>query len=89
LERSGPAESLFQGSFYGSVLRALKPGGVVAFQGESMWLHVDLIKRSFDGIHKHFPVAGYASAYVPTYPGGQIGYVPFSCFAFFPFSLIL
>ncbi|CAG0923273.1 unnamed protein product [Notodromas monacha] len=71
----GPAESLFQGEFYKAVGRVLKPGGIVCFQGESMWLHVDIIKRTLGRVREHFPVVSYASAYIPTYPGGQIGFV--------------
>ena len=41
----GPAAVLFQRPFYEAVHRALRPGGVMCTQGESLWLHLDIIKE--------------------------------------------
>lgn len=57
--------------------RALKPGGVICTQGESVWLHLDLIKQCFEMCREVF-VGGnvtYAYCCIPTYPSGQIGFI--------------
>jgi spermidine synthase len=41
----GPAEALFEQSFYANMKAALNPGGVICCQGECMWLHLDLITK--------------------------------------------
>lgn len=72
----GPAASLFQQPFYELLRDALRDGGVVCSQGESMWLHLDLIKdmcgkcRSIYGRNN----VSYAFTTIPTYPSGQIGF---------------
>jgi hypothetical protein len=55
--------------------RAVRPGGVVCTQAESLWLHLDIIKalasmcgRVFEG-----GAVQYAYTTIPTYPSGQIG----------------
>jgi spermidine synthase len=40
----GPAEVLFQKPFFEALHRALRPGGVVVTQAESLWLHLDVIE---------------------------------------------
>jgi spermidine synthase len=54
--------------------RALRPGGVVCTQAESLWLHLDIIKalasmcaRVFEG-----GSVDYAYTTIPTYPSGQM-----------------
>ena len=37
---TGPAKALFERPFYTYMHNALKPGGVVCTQGESIWLHM-------------------------------------------------
>ncbi|GAV00764.1 hypothetical protein RvY_11565 [Ramazzottius varieornatus] len=71
----GPAESLFGVTYYESLFQALRPGGIVASQGESPWLHLELIKSMLTSCRKIFPVVDYAFSTVPSYPSGQIGYV--------------
>ena len=39
----GPADVLFEKPFYMAMKSALRSGGIVATQGENMWLHLDLI----------------------------------------------
>ncbi|KAJ3287263.1 putrescine aminopropyltransferase [Borealophlyctis nickersoniae] len=71
----GPAESLFQESFYDLMRKSLKPGGLICTQGECQWLHLPLIKTVLDNSRKIYPVVEYAWASVPTYPSGQIGFI--------------
>lgn len=40
----GPAEVLFQRPFFEAMHAALRPGGVVCTQAESLWLHLPIIK---------------------------------------------
>lgn len=73
----GPAEVLFQKPFFEYMHRALKPGGVVCTQGESLWYHLDIIK-SLAAMCREVFVGGtiqYAFTTIPTYPSGQIGFM--------------
>eukprot|EP00887_Chlorella_sp_A99_P006720 scaffold3.g6720.t1 len=66
----GPAEVLFQKPFFEAMHRALKPGGVVCTQGESQWLHLEII-QSLAAMCKEVFVGGsvqYAFTTIPTYP---------------------
>ncbi len=70
----GPAESIFNGSFIELLNQVLTPGtGVAALQGESYWLHADLIKNLMVDAKSVFGSVKYASIAIPTYPCGQIG----------------
>ncbi|KAK6160179.1 hypothetical protein DH2020_003560 [Rehmannia glutinosa] len=40
----GPAQELFEKPFFESVAKALRPGGVVCTQAESIWLHMHIIE---------------------------------------------
>ncbi|KAJ9563807.1 hypothetical protein OSB04_008967 [Centaurea solstitialis] len=40
----GPAQELFEKPFFESVAKALRPGGVVCTQAESIWLHMHIMK---------------------------------------------
>ena len=88
----GPAESLFQESFYALLKSALKPPhGIICCQGkknapngfeeyrldlgESIWLHLDLIKKIVSYTRNVFPSVAYAFASTPTYPSGTIGFL--------------
>ena len=71
----GPAQALFSQEFYGNLRGALRPGGIVCAQGESQWLHLDLIHETLCMAKKFFEHVEYASMYVPTYPSGQIGMI--------------
>jgi len=68
---------LFQKPFFEQMHRALKPGGAICTQAESLWLHMPIIESLaamaadvFEGGSVH-----YAYTTVPTYPSGQIGFV--------------
>lgn len=71
----GPAACLFQRPYYVSLMESLKPGGVIASQGESFWLDLDIIKDLVAVAKSVFPVVDYAMSYVGSYPGGHLGYL--------------
>ncbi|CAE7911158.1 Srm, partial [Symbiodinium sp. KB8] len=71
----GPAESLYEASFLGSVRSALNPGGILCMQGECLWLHADFIRDTLAVAATQFAEVDYAFTGVPTYPCGQIGFI--------------
>ncbi|KAI0864326.1 spermine synthase [Xylaria cubensis] len=71
----GPAESLFQKSYFQLLHDALRPGGVITTQAENQWLHLPLITKLKKDCGEVFPVAEYAYTTIPTYPSGQIGFM--------------
>ncbi|XP_022185494.1 spermidine synthase [Nilaparvata lugens] len=71
----GPAESLFQQSYFELMQSALRPGGVVCSQAGTVWCGLDTVVRTFNFCRSVFAASSYAYSAVPTYPTGQIGYV--------------
>ncbi|KAF3828090.1 hypothetical protein GH733_001325 [Mirounga leonina] len=71
----GPVESLFKESYYQLMKTALKDNGVLCFQGECQWLHLDLIKQMGQFCKSLFPVVAYAYCTIPTYASSQIGFM--------------
>lgn len=72
----GPAETLFTAAFYRSMHRALRRGGILAAQGECMWLHLPLIADTAAEARKAgFASVDYCYTTTPTYPSGQIGFL--------------
>ncbi|PWZ01727.1 putative chimeric spermidine synthase/saccharopine reductase [Testicularia cyperi] len=71
----GPAEVLFQQPYFALLKEALKPGGHISTQAESLWVHLSLIGELRRSTKELFPVADYAFTTIPTYPAGQIGFV--------------
>ncbi|MCG8687225.1 MAG: spermidine synthase [Desulfobacterales bacterium] len=69
----GPGEVLFERPFYEHLKQALRPGGLVATQGESFFLHQECVENLIRITSTLFPVHGFANILVPTYPGGHIG----------------
>ncbi|MFA6716492.1 MAG: spermidine synthase [Victivallales bacterium] len=69
----GPGEALFQQTFYEGMKSALAPEGIIAAQGESIFLHQDIVEKMMRITKSLFPVWGYACVFIPTYPGGNIG----------------
>eukprot|EP00775_Hariotina_reticulata_P002798 gene2798-3091_t len=71
----GPAQVLFQQPFFEALHRALRPGGIVCTQAESLWLHLELIQSLAAMCNKVFEggSVSYYYYYVPTYPSGMIG----------------
>lgn len=72
---NGPARPLFEKPFYSDLRELLRPGGLVCTQSESIWTHLPLIKRLVQNGRELFGCAQYATTQVPTYPGGQIGFL--------------
>nr|ALJ10923.1 spermidine synthase [Dolomedes sulfureus] len=71
----GAAICLFQKPYYESLKQALKPGGVIASQGEGFWFDLDIIRELVGVAKSVFPVVDYATSYVGSFPGGHLGYV--------------
>lgn len=55
--------------------RALTFGGVIATQGECLWLHLPLITTVLQACAEVFASVDYAFTTVPSYPSGQIGFI--------------
>ncbi|KAL1887959.1 putrescine aminopropyltransferase [Ceratocystis pirilliformis] len=71
----GPAEALFQKPYFKLLHDALREGGVITTQAESLWLHLPLITQLKKDCKSIFPVAEYAFTTIPSYPSGQIGFM--------------
>ncbi|KAG2707418.1 hypothetical protein I3760_05G147800 [Carya illinoinensis] len=72
----GPAQELFEKPFFESVSKALRPGGVVCTQAESIWLHMHIIEHIMANCRQIFKGSvNYAWTTVPTYPSGVIGFM--------------
>ena len=71
----GPGESLFTEEFYRTLYAALRPGGIVATQGECLWIHEEIIAGVMQAAGAVFDTVDYAVTCVPTYPCGQIGFI--------------
>ena len=66
---TGPAQELFEKPFFASVAKALRPGGVVCTQAESIWLHMHIIEDIVTNCRQIFKGSvNYAWTTVPTYP---------------------
>ncbi|KAJ8750209.1 hypothetical protein K2173_014124 [Erythroxylum novogranatense] len=65
----GPAQELFEKPFFELVAKALRPGGVVSTQAESIWLHMHIIEDIVNNCRQIFKGSvNYAWTTVPTYP---------------------
>ncbi|KAI9189459.1 putrescine aminopropyltransferase [Blastocladiella emersonii ATCC 22665] len=71
----GPAEALFQDSFFSLLHTALTPNGIMCSQGECYWLHLQLIADVLTTTRTIFPSTAYATVSIPTYPCGTIGFI--------------
>jgi spermidine synthase len=71
----GPAEALFESPFYLSMNKALKAGGRISTQAESIWNNRELIAGLFRKTRGIFANVEYATTQIPTYPCGQIGFL--------------
>jgi spermidine synthase len=69
----GPGEVLFEQPFYEGARAALRPGGIIATQGESFFLHQACVVNLAKITKKLFKTQAYSYTLVPTYPGGHIG----------------
>lgn len=70
----GPAEGIFNESFYVHLKEALRPGGIAVTQSESPFLYQSLIKKIFGFLPNIFPLFRYYNTFVPTYTSGIIGF---------------
>lgn len=69
LSIAGPAQELVEKPFFETIARALRPGGVLCNQAESMWLHTHLIQDMLSICCETFRGSvHYAWTSVPTYP---------------------
>ncbi|XP_028797740.1 spermidine synthase 1-like [Neltuma alba] len=67
---------LFESEFFGVASRALRGGGVVCIQAESLWCGSLDIQKLFSKCHKIFKGSiDYAWTTVPAYPSGVIGFL--------------
>ncbi|GMK55924.1 hypothetical protein CspeluHIS016_0209800 [Cutaneotrichosporon spelunceum] len=71
----GPAAALFEAPYFSLLHDALKEGGHMSTQGESIWLHLPLIQELRETTKKIFAVAEYATSTIPTYPSGSMGFL--------------
>jgi len=71
----GPAESLFTTTFLQTMKNALSPGGIIVQQAENIWLHLEIIKNMVSDARQFFSSVDYFYTTIPTYPGGQIGFL--------------
>lgn len=71
----GPAESLFQESYFALMKKALRPNGVICSQAGTYWTDLKHVKDTLTHCRHQFAVSGYAVTSVPSYPCGQIGFV--------------
>lgn len=70
----GPAQQLFQQSFYKLLYNALSENGIASCQvSENEWLNLDLIRDLKTSCKLVFPVVEYSYTCVPTYTSGQLG----------------
>ncbi len=69
----GPGAPLFSSEFYCNMKKALRPGGVIATQAESIYLLPDVVKQLCSATRQNFRHCGYGTILVPTYPTGIIG----------------
>jgi spermidine synthase len=66
---AGPAQELVEKPFFETIARALRPGGILCNQAESMWLHTHLIQDMLSICRETFKGSvHYAWTSVPTYP---------------------
>ncbi|KAL4185517.1 hypothetical protein AMTRI_Chr10g6340 [Amborella trichopoda] len=71
-----PTQELFDKPFYELVAKALRPGGVVCTQAESIWLHAQIIEDTVTVCRQVFKGSvNYAWTSVPTYQSGVIGFM--------------
>lgn len=70
----GAAEKLFTREFYRLMVDALAPGGTAVTQCEQMYFDPELIKTMMGIARELTRQAAYYYTFVPTYPGGEIGF---------------
>ncbi|KAK9277956.1 hypothetical protein L1049_027513 [Liquidambar formosana] len=72
----GPAHNLFETPFFELVANALRPGGVMCIQAESLWFHSLMVQDLVASLRRTFKGSvNYAWSIVPTYQSGVIGFM--------------
>ncbi|XP_055926082.1 spermidine synthase-like isoform X2 [Argiope bruennichi] len=71
----GVGACLFENSYYVSLKKALKPGGILVSQGETFWYDLEMMAKMIKMCKSLFPVVDYGTTYIATYPAGHIGYL--------------
>lgn len=66
----GPAQVLFEKSFYQSLNKALKKDGLMVCQSQSPIFHSEVMQQTHQRISEIFEQVKMYTAVVPTYPGG-------------------
>lgn len=56
----GPAESLFQQSYFELMRNALRPGGIICSQGSNFWIDAHHVKETIDACKVAFKNVSYA-----------------------------
>lgn len=70
----GPAEQLFEKSYFEMMEQALTEKGVYIMQAsENVWLKLNVLKHLKAACKEVFPAVEYTYACVPTYTSGQLG----------------
>lgn len=70
----GPAEQLFEKSYFEMMEQALTEKGVYIMQAsENVWLKLNVLKHLKTACKEVFPSVEYTHACVPTYTSGQLG----------------
>jgi len=70
----GFAECLFREDYFRKIHASLKADGIMVGQLESLFYNPDIIGETIRQMRKVFPIVGYISTSVPTYPSGMIGF---------------
>jgi spermidine synthase len=71
----GPAQDLFEESFYKSLHQALKEDGLMVCQSQSPIFHADIMEQSYRRISGLFAEAKLYTAVIPTDPGGLWSFI--------------
>ena len=66
----GPSEALFAPAFYADVRSALREGGLLSCQSESLVFYRELTQSVRSNLQRLFPVVETATYPMPSYPGG-------------------
>jgi spermidine synthase len=69
----GPGEGLFTKEFYGNCFNALRAGGILVNQHESVFYeeYAESMRRAHVILKSIFPVCRVYQAHIPTYPSGH------------------
>lgn len=71
----GPGVALFSPEFLRACRRALRPGGIAAFQAGSPFYSPDVLRGLVTDLRKEFPSVTPYVGFVPSYPSGLWAYV--------------